>query len=136
MKESKKRSRGTPTRPQNSTAEEKLIAMLERQLADLQRANAKLLRMVELVMEERFYRPTVTGGVRDNMQTSALPLESLNDVATFDEEADQSQSREENKELMQQLRNIQTEHEDWRARKGGLSRETIATIRNAVLPSA
>jgi hypothetical protein len=125
VKESKRRSRGTRTRPQNPTAEEKLIAMLERQLADLQRANAKLLRMVELVMEERFYRPTVTGGVRENLQTSAVPLESLNDVATFDEEADQLQSREENQELMQQLREIETEHEDWRAKKG-LAREEAA----------
>jgi hypothetical protein len=129
VKESKKRSRGTPTRPQNSSAEEKLIAMLERQVADLQRANAKLLRMVELVMEERFYRPTVTGGVRENLQTSAVPLESLNDVATFDEEADEAHSRQQATDLRaleDELRAVETEHLDWRAQKG-IAREEATT---------
>jgi ABC-type histidine transport system ATPase subunit len=119
-----KRSPGTRTHSQNSTPEEKLIAMLEkliamleRQIVELQRSNTKLLRMVEMVMEERFYRPTITGGVRQNVQTSALPLESLSDVAVFDEQADAAQSNQE-AELYRELESIATEHRSWRAGKG------------------
>lgn len=103
--------------------------MLERELAEARRANAKLLRMVEMVMEERFYRPTVTGGVRENLQTSALPLESLSDVVAFDEAADIAQVRQEGHrfgELQQELNQIESEHRNWRARKGLANEETAA----------
>lgn len=119
MKDSKKRSKGTQTRSQKFTAEEKLIAILERELAEARKANAKLLRMVEMVMDERFYRSTVTGGVRDNEQTSVLPLESLNDVATFDDDQDKVQQQEWKEELTR----IASEHDDWR--KARHAAETI-----------
>lgn len=130
MKDSHQRSAGTRQRSHNS-AEAKLIELLERQLADLQQANAKLLRMVELVMEERFYRPTITGGVRENRQTPGLPLESLSDVATFDEVADGAQSRQENErfsELEYELQEIEVEHRDWRAEKGLASEANPPTV--------
>lgn len=116
MKDSKKRLRATP-KPSRASAEEKLIAAQEREIAALQRQNAKLLRMVEMVMEERFFRPAVTGGVRENLQTSALPLEALSDVATFDEDADAAQSAGQ-EHLFQELIEIEREHEDWRKEKG------------------
>ncbi len=84
----------------------------------LEKENARLLRMVEMVMEQRFYRPAVTGGIRENVQTSALPIEALNDVAVFDEESDAAQINEQGMEFNQALRDIENEHLDWRKRKG------------------
>jgi len=121
VKESTRPSRGIRPRGPTSTAEDRLIAILERELAEARRANAKLLRMVEMVIEERFYRPTVTGGVRENLQTSALPLESLSDVTAFDEAADIAQVRQQGErfsEMERELRSIESEHHDWRTRKG------------------
>lgn len=116
MKVSKKRLRNTRP-PSALSAEERLIEALERENAELRKANAKLLRMVELVMEERFYRPTVTGGVRENVQTSTVSLESLSDVATFDEDQDAALMQQQETELVTQLRSLEAEHNDWRQRK-------------------
>lgn len=102
----------------SQTAEQKLIAAYEREIASLQKANAKLLRMVEMVMEQKFYRPTVTGGVRENEQVPGLPIESLNDVATFDEDADTAQSDEQQARLHAELSVLEREHTNWRATKG------------------
>lgn len=113
MKDSKKRLRATP----KLSAEARYIAALEGSVAALEKQNAKLLRMVEMVMEERFFRPVVTGGIRSNVQTSALPLEALSDVATFDEDADAAQSAGQ-EHLFQELAEIEHEHKDWRARRG------------------
>jgi len=127
VKESTQRSRGTPTR-HSSTPEQKLIAVLEAQVAALQGENARLLRMVEMVMEERFYRPAVTGGVRENLQTPALPLDSLSDVAVFDEQADRVQSDRENEQLrvlQDELNEIGQEHAAWRAEKGLAHAESV-----------
>lgn len=105
-------------RSQKSTIELKLIAAQEHEIASLRQTNAKLLRMVELVMEQRFYRPTVTGGVRENSQDSGMPIELLNDVATFDQAEDTAQSKEQQKVLEDELTAIQGEHSSWRTEKG------------------
>lgn len=94
-----------------------MIEVLERENAALQKQNAKLLRMVELVMEERFYRPTVTGGVRENALSPGLPIDTLNDVAVFDEVADAAQIDGESK-LFAELREVESEHLSWRKEKG------------------
>jgi len=117
VKGSNQASRSTARQSRKSAAE-KLIEILERENASLQRQNAKLLRMVEMVMEERFYRPVVTGGIRENVQTSALPLEALNDVTVFDETADGAMSDDQNASFAHELRNIEAEHMDWRKQKG------------------
>lgn len=94
-----------------------MIEVLERENAGLQKQNAKLLRMVELVMEERFYRPNVTGGVRENALSPGLPIDTLNDVAVFDEVADAAQIDGESK-LFAELREVESEHLSWRKEKG------------------
>jgi hypothetical protein len=130
MKDSQRLSRGTALRPQKFTpeaAEAKLISILEKRIAELERSNAKLLRLVEMAMEERFYRPTITGGVRKNELQPSMPLESLNDVAVFDEQADSALMGEQGAqfaELEKELNAIETEHRDWRARKGVANEET------------
>lgn len=120
MKDSKKRLRATPP----LSTEARYIAALERTIAALEKQNAKLLGMVEMVMEERFFRPAVTRGIRENLQTSALPLEALSDVATFDEDADAAQSASQ-EHLYQELTEIENEHKDWRVRRGLEAAETI-----------
>jgi hypothetical protein len=99
---SKRPSRRIPSRPSSKKPEprldlvEKLLQSHEAHVRDLQvlldkscEREAELAGMVKMVMEERFYRPVIT---RDNtkprQQGPSLPLESLNDVATFDEESD------------------------------------------------
>ena len=114
------------TRSRN--VEDKLIAALEREVGNLRKQNARLLRMVELVMEERFYRPHVSG-IRENVIEPGLPIDSLNDVNVFDEEADAAQSEQQNasyEKLEHELNEIQSEHRAWRAEKGVASEETVA----------
>lgn len=55
---------------------------------------AQLAAMVKMVMEERFYRPVVTGKTPENKQTPAVPLEHLSDVHAFDEAEDTKQVAE------------------------------------------
>jgi polyhydroxyalkanoate synthesis regulator phasin len=110
------------------SANEKLVDILERRVSELEKANAKLLRLVEMVMEERYYRPVVTGGVRENVQEPMLPIESLNDVATFDEDVDRAEVQQQDEKLSKlerELNEIEAEHRDWRAEKG-LTDETTA----------
>lgn len=117
MKGSNKRLRSTRPQPPK-TAEARVIELLERENAALQRQNAKLLRMVEMVMEERFYRPVVTGGIRDNAQVQGLPIESLSDVAIFDEGADAAAVKRQEELFTVELNSIEEEHQDWRRGKG------------------
>lgn len=54
---------------------------------------AQLAKMVKMVMEDRFYRPVITGKPSENRTTAALPVEHLSDVAQFDEKEDAEQMR-------------------------------------------
>lgn len=126
MKASRARSRATKAQ----SAEDKLIAVIERRVEELEQSNAKLLRLVELAMEDKFYRPVITGGVRENVIAPSLPIETLNDVATYDGQADAKQSREQFQayaELEKELREIEAEQQDWRAGKGLANEETLVT---------
>lgn len=124
-----------PRRPQNSptelSAEAKVIAILEKRIQELEKSNARLMRMVEMAMEERFYRPTITGGVRENKLTPAMPADSLNDVTVFDEAADAALVSEQDGNfhaLEQELNEIEGEHLDWRSRKGLTNEKTAAAV--------
>lgn len=74
-----------------------------------------LLDLVKMVMEEKFFRPTITGPPRDNRTSSAIPPEHLSDVATFDEKEDAAQSEAEGalqKEMQDGLNELLSEHEE------------------------
>jgi|SRR5579871_1678842 len=123
MAEFKRRSRRTQPL---STVEQKYIDSLERQIAELQKANAKLLNMVELVMEQKFERHVVTGGIVTNDLSEGLPIETLNDVTTFDSDQDAAQMGKEDEALQSELRAIEDEHREWRSQKGLANDEETA----------
>jgi hypothetical protein len=70
---------------------QKLLQSHEAHVRDLQvlldkscEREAELAGMVKMVMEERFYRPVITrDDTKPRQQAPIVPLESLNDVASF-----------------------------------------------------
>jgi hypothetical protein len=69
---------------------------------------AQLAKMVQMVMEDRFYRPVVAGKPSENRTTAAMPVEHLSDVAQFDEKEDAEQMRKQ-EELESELMAIRDE---------------------------
>ena len=72
-----------------------------------------LLDLVKMVMEERYFRPVITGKRSDNKTSPAVAPEHMQDVATFDEAADEAQSKEEGElqnKLQNELNELLTEH--------------------------
>jgi hypothetical protein len=71
--------------------------------------------MVQLVVEDRYFRPTVTGKTPENKVAGALPLDALSDVAEFDEAGDAEQMRkhaEREKELEDELEGLMNEQNE------------------------
>jgi hypothetical protein len=81
----------------------------------------ELSAMVKMVVEERFYRPVVTGARKAEASVAALPAEVLNDVTTFDEEADAAVRTKEH-QVMQELEHgfeqVLHEENEFRASRG------------------
>lgn len=81
----------------------------------------ELAGMVRMVMEERFYRPAIVrDGAEPRQQPSMMPIESLNDVATFDDAADAKRMRageELERELTSEFQAIFNEHQKSREEK-------------------
>lgn len=59
----------------------------------------QLSRMVEMALQHQFYRPTVTGKASENRSAPAIPVDSLTDVAVFDEADDAALSKRQEDEL-------------------------------------
>jgi hypothetical protein len=105
--------------------------VLEDQLRLERAENARLLRMVEMVVEERFYRPNITHPVTENAIAPGLPIESLSDVAVFDESTDRADVEKQNadfRELEREVFEIEAEHRGWRAEKGLANEENPAVV--------
>jgi hypothetical protein len=76
---------------------------------------AQLMEMVKAVHDARYYRPVVTGKPAENKVSSAIPIEHLSDVETFDEKADTEQIAEQDrkaKELQDELNALVTEQNE------------------------
>jgi rubrerythrin len=93
-----------------------------RQLLDQARSREdQLSGMVRMVMEERFYRPTVTKDASRPRLVPAIGLENLQDVATFDPEVDQATIEAETKrhrELENEFNSILREENEDRVERG------------------
>lgn len=75
--------------------------------------------MVRLVMEERFYRPSVTGPPRG--ERPKLDPEIFTDVAEFDGQADAKTTQEHDavtKEILQGIADLAKEEREYRASRG------------------
>lgn len=75
----------------------------------------QLAGMVKMVMEERYFRPVITGKPPENKGTPAIAPEHLQDVATFDEKEDAAQSagqEEKFGELNNEFNSILKEHNE------------------------
>jgi hypothetical protein len=76
---------------------------------------AQLMEMVKAVHDARYYRPVVTGKPSENKVSSAIPIEHLSDVETFDEKSDTEQIAEQDrkaKELQDELNALVTEQNE------------------------
>jgi hypothetical protein len=114
--------------PSTADPAQKLSAVYEAHISDLrvlidqahEREN-QLAGMVNLVMQERFYRPTVTRPAGANKVTPAISAEAMTDVAEFDEHEDakviEAQSATE-KEVADELADILKEEIKYRSTRG------------------
>jgi hypothetical protein len=87
-----------------------------------QAREAKLAGMVQMVMEERFYRPTVTRDPKNERKTApGIDPEALNDVAQFDAEADREQMEQGEqleREIEEEFKAILSEENEFRSSRG------------------
>jgi len=79
--------------------------------------------LIRMVVEEKFYRPTVIrpAGLDVNRTTTPLPAEALQDVTAFDENEDKKQmdaQNERSKEIEQGFQKLLQEENEYRAQRG------------------
>ncbi len=87
--------------------------------------------MVRLVMEERFFRPVVTGGKAEPRIKPALDPDSLVDVATFDEQEDAAQIEAHERvseDLEQEFNDILGEEQEYRAGRAKPGTRELAVV--------
>ena len=96
------------------------LRVLMDQSAAREKQQGELIRMV---VEEKFYRPTVIrpAGLDVNRTTTPLPAEALQDVTAFDENEDKKQmdaQNERSKEIEQGFQKLLQEENEYRAQRG------------------
>jgi hypothetical protein len=121
-------SRLAPPDPLVPALLDKLTSAQQAHIADLRvlvdqahEREKDLAGMVRMVMEERFFRPTVTRPANESPKPSTAELETLNDVATFDGSADAKTIQEQDivaKEIAAGIAAIAMEEREYRASRG------------------
>lgn len=106
----------------SSTPDLALAQALQAHISDLRvlldksdEREAQLLAMIKAEHDARYFRPVITGKPAENKVSSAIPIEHLSDVETFDEKSDSEQIAEQDrkaKELQDELNALVTEQNE------------------------